>query len=232
MPGPKYLYTEILLVSVCYSVYFLIISFHMYNRGTPNQPVKASTEDLTSEMIANLTMTQLMFILQRIQQLSYHSADYAKELLTDSPQLALALIHAQYLVSGASADSHLLPLTADEVKIVKDRIEHIREAVVMDPSALIGAGTTVSRDVGLSRKFQGSQQSAGDQVTELTKLLADLDPHMLENVMQGVMGDGGEVIDLASMVRNLLGLSAEQIAALPEHVQRQVLKLLEQSLST
>ena len=201
----------------------------MYSRGVEsNSKSSSGIEEQTSEMISNLTMTQLLFILQRIQQLTFHSPEYAKTLLTESPQLSLALIHAQYLVAGKGMESHLLPLTADEVKIVKDRIEQIRQcegSLTIDPAALVGVGTVVNRDVGLSRKFQGQQQ-ASDQVTELTKLLTDLDPQMLE----GVMG-GDEVVDLASMVQTLLNLSAEQIASLPESVQRQVLKLLEQSLA-
>ena len=199
----------------------------MYNRGTPS-PSKSGSEELTSEMITNLTMTQLLFILQRIQQLSFHSPEYAKQLLTDSPQLSLALIHAQYLVAGKGLESHLLPLTADEVNIAKDRIEQMRlvEGSLVDSAVLVGAGMGLSRDVGLSKKLK-----QGDQVSELTKLLTDLDPQLLENVMEGVMG-GDEVVDMSSMVQTLLHLSAEQIAALPEHVQRQVLKLLEQSLSS
>ena len=205
----------------------------MYSRGVEsNSKSSSGIEEQTSEMISNLTMTQLLFILQRIQQLTFHSPEYAKTLLTESPQLSLALIHAQYLVAGKGMESHLLPLTADEVKIVKDRIEQIRQcegSLTIDPAALVGVGTVVNRDVGLSRKVQGQQQ-ASDQVTELTTLLTDLDPQMLEKVMEGVMG-GDEVVDLASMVQTLLNLSAEQIASLPESVQRQVLKLLEQSLA-
>lgn len=114
-----------------------------------------SHEDQTAEMISNLTMTQLLYILQRIRQLSFHSQEYAKKLLTESPQLCLALIHAQYIVSGKKLDSHLLPLTADEIKMSHDRLNLIR---MMDanPNAhmgVIGSGSSAPADVGLSRKF-------------------------------------------------------------------------------
>lgn len=111
-------------------------------RTAPNSASASSGEEQTSEMISSLTMTQLLYILQRIQQLSFHSQDYAKKLLSDSPKLALALIHAQYVVAGKGMDSHLLPLTADEVKIVKDRIAQIR-MVEGNPSVhanIIGEG--------------------------------------------------------------------------------------------
>ena len=184
-------------------------------------------------MISNLTMTQLLYILQRIQQLSFHQADYAKKLLTDSPQLALALIHAQYVVSGKNMDSHLLPLTADELRIVKDRISQIR-LVETNPTtqvSLVGLGSGITQDVGLSRKFQVQQQQPSDQATELSKLLGGLDPAILAKVMEGVTGGEDSLVDVDTMVQTLMNLSAEQIAALPESVQRQVLKLLEESLA-
>lgn len=185
-------------------------------------------------MISNLTMTQLLYILQRIQQLSFHSPDHAKQLLTDSPQLALALIHAQYVVLGKDIDSHLLPLTADEIKIVKERINQIRAAesdMNIAGDALIGVASTAQQDVGLSRKFQSQQQDTqNDQVGELTKLLNELDPTILSSVMDSVMGDK-DILDVRSLGDALMNLSAEQIASLPESVQRQVLKLLEDSMT-
>jgi len=191
-----------------------------------------SHEDQTAEMISNLTMTQLLYILQRIRQLSFHSQEYAKKLLTESPQLCLALIHAQYIVSGKKLDSHLLPLTADEIKMSHDRLNLIR---MMDanPNAhmgVIGSGSSAPADVGLSRKFSTQHgRSAGDQASELSRLLAGLDPAMLERVIQGV--SGGEKMDQETVAESLMNLSPEQIAALPEIVQRQVLKLLEESLA-
>ena len=191
-----------------------------------------SREDQTAEMISNLTMTQLLYILQRIRQLSFHSQDHAKKLLSESPQLCLALIHAQYVVAGRKLDSNLLPLTADEIKMSHDRINLIR---MMDanPTAqvgVIGSGTSVPADVGLSMRFQSQHgRTAGDQASTLSRLLANLDPAMLERVIQGV--SGGETMDSDSVVQSLLNLSPERIAALPETVQRQVLKLLEESLA-
>ena len=191
-----------------------------------------SNEEQTAEMISNLTMTQLLYILQRIKQLSFHSQDYAKKLLTESPQLCLALIHAQYLVAGKKLDTQMLPLTADEIKMSHDRLNLIR---LMDsnPTAqvgLVGAGTSVPEEVGLSKRFQSQHlRGAGDQASELSRLLAGLDPTILAKVMESVTG--GESIDSDTMVQTLLNLSPEQIAALPEGVQRQVLKLLEESLA-
>lgn len=52
---------------------------------------------------------------------------------------------------------------------------------------------------------------------------------MLERVIQGV--SGGEKMDQETVAESLMNLSPEQIAALPEIVQRQVLKLLEESLA-
>ena len=207
----------------------------MFGRASSaaSNPSASSSEEQTSEMISNLTMTQLLYILQRIQQLSFHSQDYAKKLLSDSPKLALALIHAQYVVAGKAMDSHLLPLTADEVKIVKDRIAQIR-MVEANPSIqanLIGVGAGVNQDVGLSRKFQIQQQQPSDQATELSKLLSGLDPTVLVKVMESVTGGQGMVADVDAMVQTLMNLSTEQIAALPESVQLQVLRLLEESLA-
>lgn len=198
------------------------------------QDSSASNEEQTSEMISNLTMTQLLFILQRIQQLSFHSQEHAKKLLTDSPQLALALIHAQYIVAGKRLDSQLLPLSPDEIKMASDRMSLIR-LLDTNPSAqvnVIGAGTSVPQDVGLSKKFQSQYLfGQGDQATELSKLLTGLDPAVLAKVMESVTGGEGQVADVDGMVQTLMNLSAEQITALPEVVQRQVLKLLEESLA-
>ena len=192
-----------------------------------------ASEEQTSEMISNLTMTQLLYILQRIQQLSFHSADHAKKLLMESPQLALALIHAQYVVGGRGIDSHLLPLTQDEVKIIKDRVNRIRlaESNPATPVNLVGVGADINQDVGLSRKFQLQQNQPADQATELSKLLTGLDPAVLTKVMESVTGGSGELADVDAMVQTLMNLSTEQIAALPESVQLQVLKLLEESLA-
>jgi hypothetical protein len=191
-----------------------------------------SNEEQTSEMIANLTMTQLLFILQRIRQLSFHSQEYSKKLLSESPQLSLALIHALYTVSGKKTDFRLLPLTPEEIKISRDRMNLIR---LMDanPSAqvtLVGKSTSFPVDVGLSKRFQSQHfQPSGDQAHELSKLLEGLDPSVLAKVMESVAE--GQSLDSETMVETLLNLSPEQISVLPEAVQRQVLKLLEESLA-
>jgi ABC-type uncharacterized transport system ATPase subunit len=98
--------------------------------------------------------------------------------------------------------------------------------------SLIGTPETVTIDVGLSRKFQKQVSAPNDQVTELTKLLSDLDPQTLAKVMESITAVEDSVVDVESLVQGLLNLSAEQIAALPESVQRQVLKLLEESITT
>lgn len=207
----------------------------MASRGSrpTDGPDSESNEEQTSEMISNLTMTQLLYILQRIQQLCFHSQDHAKKLLSESPQLALALIHAQFVVSGKLAESNLLPLTSDEVKQAKERITQIR-LLETNPAAsfnLVGRVSGSTQDVGLSRKLHVHQTAqSSDQAAELTRLLTGLDPAILENVMLGVTGSEGKVGDLSSMVDILMNLSAEQIALLPESLQRQVLKLLEESL--
>jgi hypothetical protein len=196
-----------------------------------------SDEERTTEMITNLTMTQLLHILQRIQQLSFHSPEYARELLTQSPQLSLALIHAQYV--AGNIQSQLLPLRVDELSMVKERLEKIRLAET-NPTAvlgesLVGPSETVNLDLGLSRKFKQyteSSEEIGDQATELAKLLGNMDSNALEKVMQSITAVGDQVVDVQSLVQGLLNLSAEQIAALPESVQIQVLKLLEDSMTT
>lgn len=191
-----------------------------------------TNEEQTADMISNLTMTQLLYILQRIKQLSFHSQDYAKTLLSESPQLCLALIHAQYIVAGKQLDSKLLPLTADEIKMSHDRLNLIR-LIDSNPTAqigLVGPGSSVAADVGLSKRFESQHlRGSGDQASELSRLLAGLDPTVLAKVMESVTG--GESIDSETMVQTLLNLSPDQIAALPEGVQRQVLKLLEESLA-
>jgi len=188
-------------------------------------------------MINNLTMTQLLYILQRIQQLSFHSPDYAKELLTQSPQLSLALIHAQYV--AGNIQSQLLPLRPDEIAMVKDRLERIRTAESNPASVpgetLVGSSESVNQELGLSRKFKQyavTSDVSGDQATELTKLLGDWDAKALEKVMQSITAVGDRVVDVESLVQGLLNLSAEQIAALPDSVQKQVLKLLEDSMTS
>jgi len=209
----------------------------MYKPSVPGKSqssAKAASEELTSEMISNMTMTQLLYILQRIQQLTFHSPEHAKELLSGNPQLSLALIHAQYLVGGKEIDSRLLPIGSDELKVVKERLNQIRigetNPALVPPESLVGTPESVTIDVGLSRKFQ---QQVTDQVTELTKLLSDLDPQMLSKVMESITAVGEDsVVDVDSLVQGLLNLSAEQIAGLPEAVQRQVLKLLEESITS
>ena len=211
----------------------------MSNSQTRDAESSEANEEQTTEMISNLTMTQLLYMLQRIQQLCFHSQEYAKKLLAESPQLALALIHAQYVVSSGKmvgSGSNLLPLTSEEVKLAKDRIAQIRLLETNASAAsvnLIGSIAGSNQDVGLGRKLhlQHTAQS-NDQATELSRLLTGLDPAVLERVMQGVTGSEGKVGgDVGSMVEILMNLSAEQIALLPESLQRQVLKLLEESLA-
>jgi hypothetical protein len=215
-------------------------SSSMYKPSVSAQSSAAASskaaEEQTSEMVSNLTMTQLLYILHRIQQLSFHSPDHAKELLNQNPQLSLALIHAQYLVCGNQIESGLLPLGSEELKVVKERLNQIRLAetnpTAVSRESLIGTPETVTIDVGLSRKFQKQVSAPNDQVTELTKLLSDLDPQTLAKVMESITAVEDSVVDVESLVQGLLNLSAEQIAALPESVQRQVLKLLEESITT
>ena len=83
-----------------------------------------ATEEQVHEMIGNMTQTQLLYLLQRIQQLAFHAPDKAKQLLTENPQLSMALLHAEYIV-GARADK-LLPLTSDEVRLAKERLYELR----------------------------------------------------------------------------------------------------------
>ena len=203
----------------------------MSNRsGNRNAP--ETNEEQTSEMISNLTMTQLSFILNRVRQLSFHSPDHAKKLLSESPQLSLALIHAIYVAGGKKIDSSLLPLTPEEIKIAHDRMDLIR-LIDSNPAAqvnLVGKGTSVPVDVGLSKRFQSQNlQRGGDQASELTRLMEGLDPTVLAKVVESVTG--GEYMDADTIVQTLMNLSPEQIAAFPETIQRQVLKLLEESLA-
>ena len=213
----------------------------MYKSSATSKSRQASSsgsnEERTTEMINNLTMTQLLYLLQRIQQLSFHSPEYARELLTQSPQLSLALIHAQYV--AGNIQSQLLPLRQEEVSMVKDRLEKIRLAESNPASvpgeSLVGPSESMNQDLGLSRKFKQYADVAevgADQATELTKLLGDWDAKALEKVMQSVTAVGDKVVDVESLVQGLLNLSAEQIAALPDSVQKQVLKLLEDSMTS
>ncbi len=210
----------------------------MYKPSVARQASSSGTdEERTTEMITNLTMTQLLHILQRIQQLSFHSPEYARELLTQSPQLSLALIHAQYV--AGNIQSQLLPLRADELALVKERLEKIRLAesnpAAVPGESLVGPSEATNHDFGLSRKFSqytDSTEDIGDQASELAKLLGNMDAVALDKVMQSITAVGDQVVDVQSLVQGLLNLSAEQIAALPESVQRQVLKLLEDSMTT
>ena len=216
--------------------------FRMYRSSTSSSKPRqsaggSSNEERTTEMINNLTMTQLLYVLQRIQQLAFHSPDYARELLTQSPQLSLALIHAQYV--AGNIQSQLLPLRTDEISMVKDRLEKMRLAesnpTAVPGGSLVGPSESFNQDLGLSRKFQQTVAEvdvAGDQATELAKLLGNLDANALEKVMQSITAVGDKVMDVESLVQGLLNLSAEQIAALPDSVQRQVLKLLEDSMTS
>jgi hypothetical protein len=189
-----------------------------------------TNEEQTAEMISNLTITQLLYILQRIRQLSFHSQDHAKKLLTDSPQLALALIHAQYIVSGKKLDTKLLPLTTDEIKMSHDRLNLLRSIESNSAVNVIGSGPSAPADVGLSKRFQSKNlRSSGDQASELSRLISCLDPSLLGKVTEGLSGDG--TVDSDAMAQAILNLSAEQIAGLPEAVQHQVLRLLEESLT-
>jgi hypothetical protein len=168
-------------------------------------------EELTSEMISNMTLTQLHFILTKISQLSFHCPEQAKKFLKESPQLSLALIHAQYLVSSSSLDSRLLPLTADEVKIARERLKEIESG----HGVLVGPGTGVSADVGLNRRRKNLEN------IQIRKLIEKLSKNELDCLLNGLNTNSNEIDKI------VLNLTNEQILNLPENISKIILKLLE-----
>ena len=165
-------------------------------------------EDRIQEFISNMTQTQLLYLLQRIQQLSFHAPEHAKQLLTDNPKLSMALLHAEYMV-GVKADK-LLPLTSDEVRLAKERLYELRNP-----------GSSKSRAYAES----SVAPSQLDQSQEVAKGLAKLDP----SVLATLTGGSQDIMDLDHIVSQLLKLSDDQIAQLPDEVQLLLLNALQNS---
>ena len=165
-------------------------------------------EDQIQDFISNMTQTQLLYLLQRIQQLSFLAPEHAKQLLTDNTQLSMALLHAEYMV-GVKADK-LLPLTSDEVRLAKERLYELRNP-----------GSVNKRSYAES----SVAPSQLDQSQEVAKGLAKLDP----SVLAALTGGSQDILDIDHIVSQLFKLSDEQIAELPEEVQLLLLNALQNS---
>jgi hypothetical protein len=164
------------------------------------------SEELAQELLTNLTQTQLIYVLQRIQQLSTIAPDRAREILTEDPKLSLALLHAEFL-AGARADK-LLPLSADEVRLAKERHWQLR-----NPGGLSLSSTASSVAPLLAAAARAN----------FAQKLAALDEGVL-NVLTG----SADVVDIDSLVGSLLKLGESEIARLPEEVQVILLEALQQ----
>ena len=161
----------------------------------------ADSNLLNEEMLKHLTHAQLYYILRRIQQLVNLDPDFAQQVLTDDPKLSLTLLHAEYLI-GCRAEK-LLPLTSDEVKLAKERFYQLRR----------------SSSANLLEFSVAGRKSGGGQISNA---LAGLDQEILEKLT------GGEIVDINHLASQLLQLSDQQLAQLPEEVQQ----LLQQQFSS
>ena len=164
-------------------------------------------EELPQKVLPNLSLSQLLYILQRIQQLCSAAPDHAKKLLTENPQLSLAMIHAEYLV-GARAD-RLLPLTSDEVRLAKERLYQMRNPGGQSRNQL---ASTIA-------------PQSNEQSNEVALALSKLD----SSVLSALTG-GAEVVDMGAIVASLLRMSDDQIAQLPEEVQLVLLTALQSTM--
>ena len=164
-------------------------------------------EELPQKVLPNLSLAQLLYILQRIQQLCAAAPDHAKKLLTENPQLSLSLIHAEYLV-GARAD-RLLPLTSDEVRLAKERLYQMRHP-----------GGKLRNQLASTVAPQSNEQT-----NEVALALSKLDSSVLSTLT-----GGAEVVDMGAIVASLLRMSDEQIAQLPEEVQLVLLTALQSTM--
>ena len=168
-----------------------------------------AVEEHTKDMIANMTATQLLYLLQRIQQLVSHAPEKAKQLLTDNPQLSMALLDAEHIV-GCKADK-LLPLTSDEVRLAKERFYELRNPGATNRRSYAAASVAPSQM---------------DQSQEVARGLAKLDP----SILAAITGSSDDVLDMDSIVSQLFKLTDDQIAQLPEEVQLLLLNALQNSI--
>ncbi|KAF4676956.1 hypothetical protein FOL47_004198 [Perkinsus chesapeaki] len=177
--------------------------------------------DVADDLLNHLTATQLLYVLHRVHHLCYHAPEKARELLSEDPNLSLALIHAHYLL-GVTTGERLLPLTADEVSLAKDRLQQIRtqgavaasEAVVQ-PMPFYNPPTTGSlQNVFPTIPTAPEPPAADDKLDHLAREISLLIGTKI-------------AADTESIMSALGNLSPEQIASLPEAVQAQVLELLQ-----
>ena len=164
------------------------------------------SEELAQELLSNLTQTQLLYILKRIQQLAIIAPERAREILTEDPKLSLALLHAEFLV-GVRAD-RLLPLSADEVRLSKERHWQLRNPGGV---SLASTASSVAPLLAAAAKANFARQ------------LAALDQSILE-----ALTGSTDLVDIDSLVSSLMKLDETDIARLPEEVQVLLLNALQQ----
>ncbi|KAF4658686.1 hypothetical protein FOZ61_005344 [Perkinsus olseni] len=179
-----------------------------------------SAMDVADDLLNHLTATQLLYTLHRVHHLCYHAPEKARELLNEDPNLSLALIHAHYLL-GVTTGERLLPLTADEVSLAKDRLQQIRTQ-----------GAVAASESAVQPMPFYSQQAPG--TTELQTVLPSAAPvHPTDDKLDHLAREISELTgskiaaDTESILAALGDLSPEQIGSLPEEVQAQVLELLQ-----
>ncbi|EER17817.1 hypothetical protein Pmar_PMAR023747 [Perkinsus marinus ATCC 50983] len=170
--------------------------------------------DVADDLLNHLTATQLLYTLHRVHHLCYHAPDKAKELLNEDPNLSLALIHAHYLL-GVTTGERLLPLTADEVSLAKDRLQQIRTQ-----------GAVAASESAVQPMPFYAQQSAGALPATTPEAPTD---NKLDHLAREISALTASKVaaDTESIMVALGNLSPEQIASLPEEVQAQVLELLQ-----
>ena len=80
-----------------------------------------------AQLMQGLSTSQLYQLLSQMQSLVSADPQAARQLLTANPQFCYAMLHAQFLL-GIS-EEEVLPMTADEVSLAKDRGQKIQAGV-------------------------------------------------------------------------------------------------------
>jgi hypothetical protein len=156
---------------------------------------------MDSDLVQNCTLHQLHYILSRIKALTQLAPEKALEILSNDPKLAISLIHAEYLV-GARGEK-LLPMTSDEVKLSKERLFQLR------------SNFSTNSYLQSSVAPKSKQRAVSEALSSLP-----------EGVLELITGSQ-DVLDVDNLVERLLEMTDEQIAELPEEVQKVLLEALQ-----
>eukprot|EP00913_Durusdinium_trenchii_P014142 g13271.t1 len=133
--------------------------------------------ELPKDLVSNVNMGQLFYILSHIQKLSAQAPVTAQRILAENPQICHALLHAECL--AGMLDEPVLPLSAEELRRTKAKAQQMQETTLGD-SMTRGVQSKGTGRIRLSPVPPLGQ----DQKAQLMQKLMQLTPEQISRLPQ------------------------------------------------